>query len=461
MRRNALVLTAMLGVLSACGAVSDEAYWSERRIVSGLAWLALAVNGFAIAAAVVTIIRSPRWAVFLVAPFALFTFVVSGAALFQYGHLADVGDLAWRELPIALLAVGPGLWFVAALVRRFEGPSRRIAAIVIAPFALAYVAVLTGLSVHALPKAPPGAPLVLLECKDESEALFDDGSVWVWNGSRHAPRRMDLKRATDLACGCALQADGDVRCWDAGDPSTRGGVLSNVVRIAGTPSRTCALHASGHVACFHGSDPPEDVDGVSDAVAISVADSHACAARRGGFVTCWGDRDEAAATAPLRDVVEVAVGEEHGCARNSAGIVMCWGDGVLGDGTTSSSSSPIPVLRDVAQIGAGARHTCARMNDGAVLCWGEGELGQTGSGGTGLTPPNPVLRPTPVTLARPARSIVVAPSHVCARSDRTFECWGDDRMDALRTGVSDHCSDDDPSGGGTCTPTPHSVTFVE
>ncbi len=463
--RGQLPLVGLLAVAvaaSGCGAVSDSMYWSSRDATTVVSVIAVAVNGFSIGAAAWTLFRGPRWLVFLVAPFTLGAIAVAIAALFATERLAEPGDLTRHEFPIALPGIGPFFWLLTAVVRRFPEARQRIAAFVFLPMGVMHAFGFAVLAEKAVLAPPHGAPLVILQCDAEDEALFDDGTVWTWSAEHRAPRKIDVGRAVDVSCGCALQTDGDVRCWDSGELTSHVGSVDHVVRLAGTASRSCALRQGGAVACWERGSPAEPVKDVTDAIGIAVADSHACAVRRGGFVTCWGDIDEGVATAKLTDVVEVAVGEEHACARTTAGILLCWGEGPLGDGTTSRASTPIPITREVVQVAAAGNHTCARTVDGSVWCWGESSYGQSGTGATKLNPPEALLRPTRVELARPAVSLMVGAFHGCARSDRTFECWGSNDHDSLRIGVHERCSDDVGLwGSGTCAATPHPVTFVE
>jgi alpha-tubulin suppressor-like RCC1 family protein len=69
----------------------------------------------------------------------------------------------------------------------------------------------------------------------------------------------------------------------------------------------------------------------------------------------------------------------------TTGGVRCWGgnyDGQLGDGTTTSRTTPpaTDVLDGVQAIAAGGSHTCALMTSGGVQCWGSNYYGQLGDG---------------------------------------------------------------------------------
>jgi alpha-tubulin suppressor-like RCC1 family protein len=69
--------------------------------------------------------------------------------------------------------------------------------------------------------------------------------------------------------------------------------------------------------------------------------------------------------------------------------VKCWGSNVagqLGTGNTdlgfSSSVASVTNLTNVTSVAAGASHACALLANGAVYCWGANRSGQLGNGTT-------------------------------------------------------------------------------
>ena len=63
------------------------------------------------------------------------------------------------------------------------------------------------------------------------------------------------------------------------------------------------------------------------------------------------------------------------------------GSGQLGDGTSSSSFTPMPVTGiddavSVSTSGADIAHTCALLKDGSIECSGDNEWGELGDGTT-------------------------------------------------------------------------------
>ncbi len=224
---------------------------------------------------------------------------------------------------------------------------------------------------------------------------------------------------------CALTNAGGVLCWGlndygelgdgttdrSADPVVVTGLSSPATAIGAGHRHSCALDSSGKVLCWgwnwYGqlgdgtttdSSVPVAVGGVSAAKALSTGGWHSCAVTAIGGVLCWGDNAfgqlgngtttsstvAVAVTGISSGIASVAAGDEHTCAVTTAGGVLCWGlnnYGQLGDGTTTNSSSPVPVAglsSGVAAVAAGRNHTCALMAQGNVMCWGYNSAGGLG-----------------------------------------------------------------------------------
>lgn len=106
-------------------------------------------------------------------------------------------------------------------------------------------------------------------------------------------------------------------------------------------------------------------------------------------------------------VIRLSAGEGHSLALTDDGRVLAWGgnvDGQLGDGTQLTRSTPVevelPAGAEITGISAGRNHSLAVTSDGGVLAWGWNSDGQLGDGTT-TTRTTPVEVPLPdgVTVA--------------------------------------------------------------
>ncbi len=97
------------------------------------------------------------------------------------------------------------------------------------------------------------------------------------------------------------------------------------------------------------------------------------------------------AAAASAHATTISGGFTHSCMIQG-GKGYCWGDnasGELGNGTTVSSTVPVPVYTGgvlagvtLTQIVAGVVFSCALSSAGAVYCWGANNKGQLGNNGT-------------------------------------------------------------------------------
>lgn len=138
-----------------------------------------------------------------------------------------------------------------------------------------------------------------------------------------------------------------------------------------------------------------------------------------------GDGGSSGPTANSRATPMLAGGANQTCSLAANGTVQCWGInsvGQLGNGTTTSSTTPAPVsgISTAVRIAAGHDHSCAVLGSGAVQCWGNNFSGQLGNG-TNASSAEPVT----VSGISQATWVAVAMFHSCAViSNGTVQCWG-------------------------------------
>lgn len=296
------------------------------------------------------------------------------------------------------------------------------------------------------------------------------------------PGQTALDIASGFAHSCAVQADGNVTCWGEGSSGQLGngatsswytesspvltsslGTGRTAVAVSAGNDHTCAILDTGSVSCWGSGGNGRLGNGAGSqqttptqtsslgtgrtAVNISSGGSHTCVILDSGTVSCWGgggygqlgnggtsSQNTPTLTSSLgtgRTAVAVSAGNRHTCVILDNGAVSCWGsnaDGQLGNGGTSSSSTPtltssLGTGRTAISISAGNRHTCAVLDNGAVSCWGHGGVGQLGNGGTSdrLSPTLTSSLGTGVV----ATEVTTAASHSCAlHSTGSVSCWG-------------------------------------
>ena len=178
---------------------------------------------------------------------------------------------------------------------------------------------------------------------------------------------------------CAVTTKGVPRCWgyngegELGDntkvnsavPVAIYSLSKGVKSMAAGSYTTCALTTRNTVTCWGYNGDGEVGDGTTTSTLKPVLDA--------GLG---------------KKVKAISYGDIHGCALNSSGLVKCWGYngyGALGDNTTTSSSKPVEVYNmggKVKAMSAGGYHSCAVTTKGAIRCWGFNAYGELGDGTT-------------------------------------------------------------------------------
>ncbi|WP_018587541.1 Ig-like domain repeat protein [Salinispora arenicola] len=199
-----------------------------------------------------------------------------------------------------------------------------------------------------------------------------------------------------------------------------------------------------------------DVPAGTTVTAVAAGDRHSLAVTSTGTVSAWGantdgqlgDGTTTSSSTPVAvdvpagtTVTAVAAGGAHSVAVTSAGTVLAWGNnnfGQLGDGTTTDSSTPVavdlPAGTTVTAVAAGKFHSVAVTSAGTVLAWGFNDSGQLGDGTT-------TNRSTPVAVDLPAGTTVTAVAaggfhSVAVTSAGTVLAWGFNNFGQLGDGTT-------------------------
>jgi alpha-tubulin suppressor-like RCC1 family protein len=270
---------------------------------------------------------------------------------------------------------------------------------------------------------------------------------------------------------CAIGQNGTSYCWGEGVLGQLGNgqqVLpvttptaipgASFVFLVSGSDHSCGLTASGAAHCwgnnFHGqlgtgtldnSFSPDAVQGTTTFHTLIAGLRTTCGLTDARTMYCWGSRgfgelgDDRMAyrLGPRRittSYTSVQTGFHFSCGL-SGGAPRCWGDnryGQLGNGTTTSASSPVQLSLGTlnAEVTVGHSHACNRTNAGTVTCWGLGQFGRLGNGST----TNRSL-PTLISGAQTYRSISAGYDHTCGVTTAgQVQCWGDNGSGELGTG---------------------------
>jgi alpha-tubulin suppressor-like RCC1 family protein len=127
----------------------------------------------------------------------------------------------------------------------------------------------------------------------------------------------------------------------------------------------------------------------------------------GGFLgdgTTTSRSSPVSAVGDINNWTQVSAGAQHSLGVTADGIAYAWGIntgayfsyiGALGDGTLTNRSSPVSVIGGItnwAQVSAGGAHSLGVTASGIAYAWGQDTYGQLGTGGYGT------IRSSPVTV---------------------------------------------------------------
>ncbi|WP_019901180.1 Ig-like domain repeat protein [Salinispora arenicola] len=257
--------------------------------------------------------------------------------------------------------------------------------------------------------------------RDHSVALTSAGTVLAWGGNSFGQ------------LGDGTVADRSTPVAVALPPST------TVTAVAAGATHSVALTSAGTVLAWGGNSFGQLGDGTvvdrstpvavalppsTTVTAVAAGGNHSVALTSAGTVLAWGrnffgqlgdgtvvDRSTPTVVSLPAGVTAsaVAAGRIHSLALTTAGGVLAWGNntfGQLGDGTTTTSSTPVsvtlPAATTITAISArDSQHSVAMTSAGAALSWGRNLRGQLGDGTT-------TNRSTPVNVRLPTGVTVTA-----------------------------------------------------
>jgi alpha-tubulin suppressor-like RCC1 family protein len=246
------------------------------------------------------------------------------------------------------------------------------------------------------------------------------------------------------AHSCGLNSSGQAYCWGAnnwgqiGDSTTTSPFFPVAVhqapgvtftQVVPGNNFTCALASGGQAWCWGyaalGALGNNSVSTKRYPVTVSqplgvtftgvfTEYDHVCAVDTGGQAYCWGSNawsqlgDNTTTTRKVPTAVlqpggvaftQMALGSTFTCALDTGGQTYCWGNnsnGQLGNGTTTSSASPVAVTQPAGvtftSIKAEIAGMCGLDTNGQTWCWGLNTYGQLGDGST-------TQRTTPVAVS--------------------------------------------------------------
>lgn len=272
------------------------------------------------------------------------------------------------------------------------------------------------------------------ECDDEQDCTQDRCELSSRVCTYHIKPDGETCRPSEGECDISETCDGTDRDCppDSFKPATE------LCRESTDPGGTCdpAEYCTGtSPECPEDSVEPEgkECDDLDDCTYQDACD---------GSGVCRGENG-------LYGVVILSAGAsgKHACSLLEDDETRCWGSGTfyqLGNGTTESSSFPIPVTglsegNEILQISCGGYHTCVLLRTGKIMCWGRNENGQLGN-----TSGDYSQAPTEVEVEEIGHNwdfVSAGRHHTCAiHRNYGAHCWGRNSSGQLGNGTTDDSS---------------------
>jgi alpha-tubulin suppressor-like RCC1 family protein len=153
------------------------------------------------------------------------------------------------------------------------------------------------------------------------------------------------------------------------------------------------------------SSPVSVIGGFNDWCQVSAGNNHSLGVRQNGTAWAWGnngsgrlgDGTTTSRTSPVSvvggftDWCQVSAGSTHSLGVRANGTAWAWGSnssGQLGDGTITTRNSPVSVIggfTDWCQVSAGISHSLGIRTNGTAWAWGANAQGRLGDNTTTST----------------------------------------------------------------------------
>jgi Regulator of chromosome condensation (RCC1) repeat len=263
-------------------------------------------------------------------------------------------------------------------------PARAIFTLVAALAAAAAVAAPAGAATrqarHAGSQSTPGYPL---------SHLWTFGASTVLGYRYPTPQPIHGLPAGTRVTGAAFGPNNEFllstgTVWNVASPTpSEVPGLSGILSISSASSVLYALSAAGDVYAWTGTGSATQVTGLSGVISIV----NGLALESNG--TVWTLSATSATQVPIPAAVTQVSSNNCGnsaYALTSSGRIYAWGannDGQLGNGTRTSSTTPVLVdrVKDAAQVISGCSDAYAILKGtGSVMSWGKGTQGELGNG---------------------------------------------------------------------------------
>ena len=242
---------------------------------------------------------------------------------------------------------------------------------------------------------------------DHSLGLTDDGIAYAW-GSNIQGRLGD---GTTIARSSPVTVVGGITNWSqvsAGKSGHSLGLTDDGIAYAWGRNLTGDL---GDGTTVSKSSPVTVIGGITNWSQVSAGFNHSLGLTDDGIAYAWGantngrlgDGTTVAKSSPITVIGDItnwsqlSAGNAHSLGLTDDGIAYAWGSNIqgrLGDGTTTSRTSPITVIGGItnwSQLSGGAIHSLGLTDDGIAYAWGNNTNGRLGDGTT-------VAKSSPITV---------------------------------------------------------------